>query len=119
MGFSKGRQAELDPGPYTAPYSLTQQPIVKPGSEPKPHTAHVFVVVPERGDLYLVVFDDRPAQFIQLTEGGIVNDPEKVVNTRMRVLCDSNGVVVALPDEATARWMPCQLMSVHIPGTLP
>ena len=80
--------------------------------------ARAFVVLPERGDLYLITFKDKPAQFVQLTEGGIVDDPRKVIDTAIRVLCDSNGKVIGLPDQSTGEFIACQPMNVKLPGTL-
>jgi len=70
--------------------------------------ARVWAVEPDRGDLFLVHFSPTNNQFVQLGDGGIVDNTWDVRNREMRVKCDLDGNVIALPVEGLINvWNTC------------
>lgn len=107
----------------TATERLSRQSKPEANPEPRPWTpsngyratwAKLWAVDPERGDLYAVAPVDGFAQFVQVSDG-IVNRPETVKNSRMKVLCDIDGNVIGLPCEATDWFVGCT--PVQCPST--
>jgi hypothetical protein len=69
--------------------------------------ATVWVVDPSRGDLYVITLPERDI-LVQLTDGGIANHPENVINEEVPVMFDMMDKVIALPIEGGYGWKPCK-----------
>lgn len=66
----------------------------------------LWAVVPERGDLYLVICD-KQERLVQLLDGGIANHSKLVQGELRRLMCKSDGTIIALRNEGGG-WSRCK-----------
>lgn len=63
----------------------------------------LWAVVPERGDLYLVICD-KQEKLVQLLDGGITNNSKLIRGDLWRLMCKPDGTIVALRIHEDDRW---------------